>query len=404
MRRFLLILATVAVAGAGLVGAVSGVLAFEAQVVKVNAEVSNALEVTKTFQWGATDTLFPQEFVLADMHLMLSQAFVDQSRVDTVAVEVWAQCSPGSQWLGDFAYLSGSSPFVSTGVGPVLQLPGGNLINLTTGEPTVESGAAGPTPPVPGDTDQDKDLKTNDPWTYVGGDYSFCPGNVVPVNVVGGASPSNVITLDTLGGSSVVDFTLGLDVPVCDFTYNAPTDVPIKPSGYSVPTVILQPHAGDAGDPVDPRYGGPETNPGCSFAAVMQVVFQVVGIETAALPGPEVVASPSILTTSSTINDTFVVSLTSVPLSNVTVTMTSNNTTEGLLNEQAHTHNPHDQLSFNFENLNFNPSIGGGLDPKGVVLVGQSGASGGPYTITLEAFSSDPAYAGLITTLTVNAP
>lgn len=119
MRRLFIILATVAVVGSGLVGAVAAVVAFEAQVVQVGTQVSNALKVTtgNDMKFGAS---FPQEFLTQFTRVELSDSFKTQSRLHFATVNVVIECAPGTQdlgagdvpveWMGDFAYLAKTDP------------------------------------------------------------------------------------------------------------------------------------------------------------------------------------------------------------------------------------------------------------------------------------------------------
>ncbi len=236
IRRIPLVLGALALMVSGL----AAVSAYESHVVNVQAHVENAL--TTPVELIDLGTVFPEEFIIAEVGIQLSPSFLAEEAVTGVTFDVWVHCKDASfnvEWMGDAAYLAGSDPGST--------LPGG--------------GAAG-TDPSAG--------TPNTPWFAAGGSATNCPGGATPGNLAKVITGVTVDKSDLPGGSDESSVFLGLDVPVCDFNYNPDTDVKPKPSGYDEPTVVLI-----SGDP---RWEDQATDKECDYDIGMDVKCQVTGI------------------------------------------------------------------------------------------------------------------------------
>ena len=129
----------------------------------------------------------------------------------------------------------------------------------------------GTTPPPTADL-----TSVNNGWIFVGGDPSACPGGGSPGNLLKVFSSSTAIVLDksALAGSAEATVFLGLDVPVCDFSYNPDTDPVPTEAGWSKPTLVI--------GPADPRFPddgeGNVTDPDCRQRLGLELKLQVVAI------------------------------------------------------------------------------------------------------------------------------
>ena len=260
MKRIFRYLAVLMLVGGGMVAAVSGVVAFEAQIVGVDISVSNALSTTGPFtdilRPDGNDTVYPEEFLQDTVTVGLSAAFLDSgtnSRFDTVTFDVLLQCatlrtdfaSNKVHWMGDFTYIADSAPGAT--------LPGGTDSTPSDG---VTNGGTTPNAGNP----------ANIPWKRVLGTATgdstdpLCQEDKV-----------DVLTNQTMSrsGPTTISYTFGVDVPVCDYSYNPATDVTPKPNGYDLPSVILT--------SADPRFSTPD----CKFEGGMDLVFQVTNLSGA---------------------------------------------------------------------------------------------------------------------------
>lgn len=201
------------------VSGVAAVSAYEAHIVNVSAHVENALGVsgptaTQGGEWlGAT--VFPEEWLTANITISLSDSFKLQSRVTMVDYELYAERKsegdPPPLWLGDAMYL---------------------IVDPPAGWDATTAGAA-----------------------VIGDDPGAIP------NVVGPIVSGNLTT-----GSDPDDYLgVGLDVPVFAGFYNSATDPKPKPSGLMAPTLIIL----DA----DPRH-----EPVTGFDGGVDLKIQVVDI------------------------------------------------------------------------------------------------------------------------------
>jgi hypothetical protein len=197
MRRMILILAALMLVVSG----VAAVSAYEAHMVNVKAHVENALSVTGPVateggEW-LDQTVFPEEWLTANITISLSNSFLqaNQIRVTKVDYNLYAERKPsGEHWLGDAMYLI---------VDPVPDWDA-----MTTGA------------------------------ELIGADPGPLPAVVGPIFPVDATLEKGVNESAMLG--------VGLDVPVFAGYYNAATDVKPKPSGKNVPTLII--------DDQDPRF------------------------------------------------------------------------------------------------------------------------------------------------------
>ena len=130
MKKVILIIAGLVMVMSG----VAAVSAYEAHVVNVKATVENALTVDATeLDFGV---VFPEEWLNQHFEVAFSTSWSDQSRVDSVDFEVWAEdkwMDAGADnvtgtaddnyypWLGDVLYvqMNGQSGYI----GPALAVP-----------------------------------------------------------------------------------------------------------------------------------------------------------------------------------------------------------------------------------------------------------------------------------------
>jgi len=284
MTRIVRILAVLAIVGAGMTAAITGVLAFEAQVVKVNTSISNAIDVdTSPVNFGSS---FPEEFRQDFFTVDLSSSFEAASaRVQSADIEVYVECAPDLpsgpgdtlvHWMGDFAYLAKTDPG--------FQLPGGKDVVDATGVdiPAGSDNPAGGDPP----RKQTGPIFVNTPWEYVGGnadDYDVCATSTSKRGVFTdsgkGGGPISLAT-----GGPGAELHMAIDIPVCLENLHSSTDPNPKPSGWNAPTRIIHPiNFPDESDPVDPRHPtatGNSPASACAYNAGMTIVLQVVRIDT----------------------------------------------------------------------------------------------------------------------------
>ena len=205
----------------------------------------SALTVPQSLDAVLGATFFPVEFLVAPIPVELSSSFMADSDFTSVTAEVWVECVdaalfPDTEWMGDLAYLAPQDP---NGV-----VPGG--------------GDAGPvTPSVTGSD-------PNAPWLYIGGNPRNCPGNSIGVLT---QAKENAIFLDkSAGGDTSATLFLGLDVPLCKLSFNLPTNPTSKPSGWSLPTLVLKKG--------DPRFERESTDARCNYDMGMDLKIIPVAI------------------------------------------------------------------------------------------------------------------------------
>ena len=228
------------------VAGAAGVTAFVNRLVDVSAQPT-VLTLGPFAAGGfvtSTTTMFPQQFVLDQIPLSLSDSFLAQEVQSVVTAEVLVHCKPLAflgGWMGDVAYMAREDPLGAK--------PGDGGIPPTTDVTAVSS-----------------------PWVHVGGDPSACPGDPDPGNLlpIFTTSTASAIVLNRLAGPTSTIIFLGLDVPTCDFNYNPETGVTPTEAGWSKPTLVLV-----SGDP---RYEDSSVDPGCKNNLGMDIVIQVVDI------------------------------------------------------------------------------------------------------------------------------
>ena len=228
------------------VSGAAGVTAFVNRLVDVSAQ-PNVLTLGPFAAGGfvtSTTTMFPQQFVLDEIPVSLSDSFLAQGVESVVTVEVLVHYKPPDflgGWMGDVAYVAKEDPLGAK--------PGDGGVPPTTDVTAVSS-----------------------PWVYVGGDAGDCPGSPPPGNLlpIFTTSTASAIVLNRLAGPTSTIIFLGLDVPACDFNYSLETGVTPTEAGWSKPTLVLV-----SGDP---RYEDSSVDPGCKNNLGMDIVIQVVDI------------------------------------------------------------------------------------------------------------------------------
>jgi hypothetical protein len=226
MKKAILIVAALVLVLSG----VAAVSAYEAHVINVRAKVENCLELpTMKLNYG---TVFPEEWLTKEFQVKHSSSFCEfeqggrrasGTNVDAIDYEVWVQRKKVETpppvpypdpvetingvdyyyWLGDALYMG---IFEELPIDPNLKYPEG-----ASGH-----GAAGVLKRV-----------TNNPG----------PQPDQPILVATGT-----ITKPAYGAPNdwYDMIVIGLDVPVFEGYWNELTDVPLKPSGFDKPTVVLK--------------------------------------------------------------------------------------------------------------------------------------------------------------------
>jgi hypothetical protein len=217
MKKLLLIVATFLLVVSGVVA----VSAYEAHLVNVKARVELALVVDKTsIDFG---NCFPEEWRTEVIKIAQSDSFTAQTRVDSVDFAVYAQRNPDSNlfWLGDAMYArvipAETSVWNAVGLTPIGADPG-------------QGGKVGP----------------------------IATGTIDKNPVQGGGLPARAFV------------GIGLDVPDFEGFVNSNTDVSPKPSGLTLPTVVI-PNS-------DPRHGVPVNTTDPHYDGGIQLVIQVTNI------------------------------------------------------------------------------------------------------------------------------
>ena len=218
MRKVIMILAALILVVSG----VAAVSAYEAHIVNVKAQVEMALKIDEIggtapdyeVNWG---TAFPEEWLTECIQISTSTSFCAQTRVTEINYSVYAEAKPASElvaWGGDFMYVK----IYETD-------PAGNPGNNADGSWTRIDPAA--TPPADG---------------YPTG-LTPQPGDT-PIFITAGTLSKTSTPQDTADWVAVA-----MDVPAFQGYYNADTDVDPKPSGMSIPTVVIA--------NTSPRFVGP---------------------------------------------------------------------------------------------------------------------------------------------------
>jgi hypothetical protein len=228
MKKVILVLAALALVVSG----VAAVSAYEAHVVNVRMKVETALTVpTLKIDFG---TVFPEEWLTKEFKVRHSTSFCEfeqgtrrasGTNVDAIDYQVWVQRKKVETpppvpypdpvetingvdyyyWLGDALYIG---VFEEEPVDPTLKYPEG-----ASGH-----GAAGVLKRVTTDTGPQPD----DPILVATG--------TLTITKAAYGAPDDVYDV----------VVIGLDVPVFDGYWNELTDVPLKPSGFDKPTVVLK--------------------------------------------------------------------------------------------------------------------------------------------------------------------
>ena len=188
------------------------VSAYEAHIVNVTAHVENAVELQGVgfgphygYDYG---TVFPEEWMLKTFLVGVSDSFCQlsqQSRLN-IDYELWVEEKDGYEWLGDALYFTVNWDF-----------------NVNPGGPKAADM-----------------LSVIDNGTPSGGNVADAP---------------ILVLSDSLNKNNNLQdgITMALDVPVFEGFYNQYTDVPIKQSGKSEPTVII--NIGESRYPADMSLG-----------------------------------------------------------------------------------------------------------------------------------------------------
>ena len=209
MKKLLLGLGALAMMLSG----VAMVSAYEAHIINVEAKVENALNVG--VKHLGFSTVFPEEFILKDFSVATSGSFCSetQKRVRNIDYELWAAWKPKRDAEGN---ITGYYPWLGDAVW-VAQVP---IPDLNPDGKTDLSD----------DTFPDRTI-----WTNLGDPPTPTPGP-------GAAKVLGPVTLTkpAPGTGNEHYWKLALDVPVFREYYNPGTDVNPKPSGMSLPSVIIE--------------------------------------------------------------------------------------------------------------------------------------------------------------------
>jgi hypothetical protein len=238
-----------------LVSGISAVSAFEAHAINVTAHVENALQAPAVLIYG---TVFPEEWHLKRFQVQVSESFCDptQDRHDFVFYQVWLLEKPDPDndsggedtgfypWLGDAMYLrvDQTAPDITT-------LLAADLTHAGYDDPPILLEL----------------FNTN-------------TGLFSTTQSLNKEPPRNRID----------QITVAIDVPVFEGFYNRLTDVPVKQSGESVPTVIIQDPDDDVdnNDRDDLRYfPDGEDEFGSTIILGADIVLQVVGFGSPSADG-----------------------------------------------------------------------------------------------------------------------
>jgi hypothetical protein len=208
LNKLILILVALVMMASG----VAAVSAYEAHTINVTAHVENAMSVNKDhLEFG---TVFPEDWMLDNFSVGTSGSFCapDQWRVTLIDYSIWVEWKPIPEdanpypdsvvvgtdgndyypWLGDALYL------------------GIDAVDL---RPIAAGGDLTPVGPV------------------------LPPGPQGAIKVMDSSTPLNKNPGPVLNLNDTI--TVGLDVPVFEGYYNMYTDVPVKQSGLSAPTVVI---------------------------------------------------------------------------------------------------------------------------------------------------------------------